>query len=169
MMERKKKLLSLLLTSSLVFSITGCNKNTEEIIIKKDNNITNNGKIDIRNLERYYGNMDNFFIVVIKNLKNETELYLTNSEYINGVSYRPSFEQYEIIGTNINITTSLNNYESNYGKVLEILPFKQFIPLYCDIKDVYKAEEIVEIFESLKKDYNELIKNENVKKLELKK
>ena len=158
MKENRKRLFSLLTATTILLSTTGCNsieKNEDE-----NNNVTYSGKISLDGLDRLH-------IVEIKNLKGENKLYLTE-KYRLYSRYSPSYYYFEIFGTDIELTNDSNGYECDYGNVLHIIPYEQFITSYIELKDNYTAEEIINVFESIKKDYDELIKNDKVKKLELK-
>ena len=161
MTERKKKLLSLLVSTSIFFSLTSCGTNTNSI--KRQYNdkkeIIYRGKIS-------YIKLKNVYIVEIEKLDGTKELYLTYESII-GVDFNV-YKTYELLGTYIEITNS-NEYKSSYGKVINVIPFEQFVSTYSDIKEIYTGEDLISIFDNVKKDYDELIKNKTVKKLELKK
>jgi len=157
MTERKKKLLSLLVSSFVIFNLTGCST------ISRRNNAVNeivySGSISLDAVK-------NLYIVEISDLKNEKKLYLTKRVNLFGGG-----SKFNLLGTE-NIILELSGEKeiiTNYGEVKNIFSFPQFVTTYTEFKQSYEANEIIEIFECVKKDYDELIKNDKVKKLELKK
>lgn len=157
MTERKKKILSLLVSSSILIGITGCMPIRRTI--NDEDKIVYSGSINSEDVE-------NLYVVEIIDLKNEKQLYLTRKVQLLGGSYR-----FNLLGTETKILELNEEKEviTNYGEIKNIVSFNQFITTFAEVKENYKAEEIIKIFESAKKDYDEIIKNEKVKKLELKK
>lgn len=161
MTERKKKILSLLISASILFSVTGCSKSVDKTKVN-DSNTNHSEEIDLNHLDKY-------FIVEIKNLKDENVLYYAKRDRI----YRrwsAIDSEFKLLNNDVVIVKefSLHSYSSEYGEIINIVPLKQFISLYSELKENYTEEEIVSIFESVKTDYDKLIKNKNIKKLELK-
>lgn len=159
MTERKKKLISLILSTSFLFGLSGCGTKGIEKSVDENNNIVYSGELSLKD-------MNNIYVVEIINVNNERDLYLT----IKGVDnlFNGFQDQYICYGLNDEITDQCNNYVSSYGEVENIIPFNQFLPIYSEVKKEYTAEEIYGVFECIKKDYEELMKNDKVKKLELK-
>jgi len=159
--ERKKKILSLLVSVSILFGLTGCSKSVDKNKVNDGNTNYIEG-IDLNNLS-------NYFIVEIKNLKDENVLYYAKRERI----YRrwsAIDSEFKLLKNDVVIVKefSLHSYSSEYGEIINIVPLKQFISLYTEIKEKYTEEELNSVFESVKNDYDKLIVNDNVKKLELK-
>lgn len=156
MTERKKKLLSLLVSSTLLFNLVGCSSITRKT--NAVNEIVYTGNISFEALE-------NLYVVEIIDLKNHKQLYLTEKVSMFGGGFK-----FKILGTQ-NIILEINkenNLITNYGKVENIVSFPQFIITYTELKETYNADEITKIFESVKEEYDEIIKNDNIKKLKLK-
>ena len=161
MTEKKKKIAALTLATSMLISTIGCSKKEVNSLNTNNSNLTqtNNIKLD---------NLDNYFIVELTNLNNEKLIYLTTKKVIVQVYTYPKIE-YKIINKDITIAQMLKSeYTSEYGEIINIIPIKQFISIYTELKESYTEEEIYKVFESVKKDYDKLIKNEKVKKLKLK-
>jgi len=168
MTERKKKILSLLVSTSLMLGTTGCS----EIDIERN--------IDSNKVATYEGNinldsMNYLYVIEIKDLNENKELYLTHCK---GLEKLTGGYKYKILGTSIILAESdnMNAYTSELGEVINVIPFKQFWATYLnevrksnEITNYYSAQEIFDIFELVKTNYDELIKNDKVKKLELKK
>ena len=156
MKNRKNKIAALTLAASMLLSATGCTpiKRT----ISNENKIVYSGSVNSEDLE-------NLYVVEINDLKKEKQLYLTKKIQLLGGSYR-----FNLLGTETIILELTKEKEiiTSYGKIENIISFSQFIATYGEIKEYYNAEEIINIFEAAKKDYEELMKNDNVKKLELK-
>lgn len=156
MTERKKKIASLILASSLLISATGCTRSNIKQNIDENKNITYSGDID-------YDKLKYLYIVEITNVVGERKLYLTIEEGgLNFVFYA--------LGTKNIVSKSVENSVSSLGIVTNILEFQQFIPAYLesDVKDTYSAEEIIDVFQKVKDNYDEILENENIKKLRLK-
>ena len=161
MAEIRKRIAALSLATSMLIGTTGCSSNTIKKTIDKSGVETYSGEITLSSI-------DNLYIIEIKNLSDETQLYLTR-EALEVKGDFSSYNEYIILGTNIELTHELKGYNCDYGEVINVVPLKQFISSYVELKETYTAEEIVNIFESIKDDYNNLITKEDVKKLELKK
>lgn len=161
MTERKKKILSLLVSASLLFGLTGCSKSVDSTKVN-DSNTNYIEEVDLNNLDKY-------FIVELKNLKDENVLFCVRREKIYG-RWSAIDSEFKLLDNDVIIVKefSLHSYSSEYGEIINIIPLKQFVTLYTELKEKYTEEEIKNIFESVKKDYDKLIKNEKVKKLELK-
>ena len=167
MIEMKKRIAALSVAATLLVGTTGCSYNSIERIIDSQNNATYEGDIDLEGI-------DHLYIIEIKDLNDNKKLYLAN---------RNSFEnfkggyKYKILGTSLLLAQSdnVNVYTSDLGEVINVVPFKQFWATYHnevkqndEITRYYSAQEIIDIFEFVKRDYDKLLKNEKVKKLELK-
>ena len=161
MTERKKRILSLLVSSTILFSLTGCSKS-----VVNDNNNDSINYIEEIDLD----NLGNYFIVEIKNLKDEKVLYCAKKDRIYS-RWSTVNSEFKLLDNDVIIAKEflLNSYSSEYGEVTNVIPIKQFVSLYAELKEKYTEEEIIKVFESVKIDYDELMKNDNVKKLELKK
>ena len=55
------------------------------------------------------------------------------------------------------------NYVSNLGIVVSIIPFSYFLPCYNMVKSNYSGEEIYNIFQNVKNDYEKFQINEEQK------
>ena len=157
----KKELLSLLLTGTLVISTSGCIKNTIKRRTDVNKEIVYVGEINDSGLEYLY-------IFEIEDISNNRELYLASYD---------GLIKYYLLGTSSVIANKIKTGEnsliitkeinSEYGKVINAYKFKQFIPLYSQINDIYTADDIIEVFNKVKEDYDVLINKQNIKKLEL--
>lgn len=166
MTDLKRRIAALSLVASLLISTTGCNKNSIERKIDNENKITYTGEVNLKGI-------NNLYIVVLRDINNERKFYLTKrsvDHLFNDCDY-----EYLFLGTKDELTDEFSEYKTSYGTVENIIPFSQFLPIYTtnltnndEIKDKYSAQDILDIFDCIKKDYDELIKNVNVKKLELK-
>ena len=58
-----------------------------------------------------------------------------------------------------------DGFKSDYGYVKAVYDILPFITYYGEDKREYTAEEIVEIFELIKKDYSNIKNNDSIKKL----
>lgn len=166
MTDLKKRIAALSLAASLLISATGCSNNSIKRKLDNNNKITYSGEANLKGI-------NNLYIVVLTDINNERMFYLTErsiDNFFNGFEY-----EYLLLGTSDELTDQFCGYTTSYGKVENIIPFSQFLPVYArnlinndEFKDKYSAEDILSIFECIKEDYEDLIQNENVKKLELK-
>ena len=168
MTEIRKRIAALTIAASMLIGTTGCSQNSIWRSIDALNKATYEGDINLEGLDYLY-------IIEIKDLKGNKDLYLTKRDSLKNIlgGYK-----YKILGTSILLTQSddANVYTSDLGEVINVIPFKQFWAVYYnevtqsdEIVYWYSAQEIIDIYELVKKDYDKLMTNENVKKLELKK
>ena len=167
MTEIRKRIAALSVAASLLIGANGCSKNNIKRNIDENNNISYTGEVNLKGLNDLY-------IVEIVNVNKERKLYLTKRSIDN---FFDDFDyEYLLFGMKDELTDSYHDYTSNYGTVENIIPFNQFLSIYAskitntgEFKEKYTAEEILDIFDYIKKDYEEIMKNDNVKKLNLKK
>lgn len=149
-MKTKKEILSLLLTSTIILSTTGCRK-----II---------GTYDSDNKDfKYLGDIDRsnthqYFLIKIQDDLEKIKNYFVREDIFGNL--------YDI-KTDVKISWSSRSldsnvkYQSNYGKVISLIPLEKIIYSEYDIKSEYTADEV-------KGAYDYALENEEkVKKLEL--
>ena len=142
MIERKKRILSLALTATLLISLTGCKKDS----IKKEFN-------EKSEQYEYTGIIDS---EAIKNL------YII--EYINSDNYKSITlvreEQKSIVGTEYRDFDGNVIANDDNTHMLEVKPLNSYIK--DKTKEMYTGKEITEIYNEIKEEYN------NTKKLQKK-
>lgn len=145
----RKKIIALTLAGTMITSLTGCNKLDAKLNeTTKQYELT--GKISKNSLK------DSYYIVEIITIDDKSELYLGKGYYSSVI---------DDIYTKNELTIMDKGFKSDYGYVNAIYDILPFITYYGEDKKEYTAEEIVEIFELIKKDYSNIKNNDSIKKL----
>jgi len=141
----KQRFAALTIAGAMLSSLTACEdslvqtKNEEDVC-----HLT--GTIDFENLGHYD------ILEIQREDSNSTNLYLAKCKY----EPWAECDYWDIVGTKTTIANAVireNTITSNYGQVVRISAFKDFLPFYSEIKKQYTGEEIEEIFEDIKTDY----------------
>lgn len=160
MKESLKNIIALGIAGSIMLSSSGCGNN--KIKYEYNNETKQEQLVGTADLDE----INNYYIVELKDLEGNTNLFLTYEKFL-WLANSKHDERYRRLGTKNDI--AIENYTSKYGEVLGIYPFTYFITMYSDIKNNYTADEINEIFNKVKENYNTLKEKEEVIKLKLKK
>jgi len=164
MKEINKKIAAIAMAGFLMGTTSGC-INSDPINYAVNVQTTNGtagnleGSVTLNQLEDYY-------IVEVSDFEGQHRFYLTYKSTINK-NTNTEFSNYRISGSDIILTTKKKyseQYECNYGEVVSVVEFIQYIQKYSNIKEKYHFNEIEDI-------YNKIVeenKNENVKKYTLK-
>lgn len=144
----KKRIIALTLTGAMLTSLTGCK--TKDLNVKLNEDTKEYQLIGEISKEKL---KNNYYIVEIVTIDDKSELYLGKGH--------PSTCINDIY-TNKELT---QGYKSDYGYVKAIYDILPFLTYYGEDKKEYTADDIVEIFELIKKDYSNIKENESIKKL----
>ena len=155
------KIAALTLISTMIAS---CGINKENIEIKQKNNK------ESKLLEKVTS-INNIYIVEIKDIQDNSKIYLAKHYTIS--SQNTNYEEFRLLNNdNIRIASNRNSNQfiSNYGEYVKNIRINKFLSYYdIDIKEFYSTEEIFDIFEKIKQDYDkfplEKFDNVNQKKL----
>ncbi len=155
MKPMKKRLAALTVAGAMLSSFTACEDHLVGIAQDAtDSSYRLSGTIDFENLSHYD-------VVEIRNDDlNCTTLYLAKCKY----EPWAACDYWDIAGTETTIANSTITDDlviSNYGEVVRISGFQDFVPLYSEIKQKYTGEEIEEIFENVRNDYSTYEFNRN--------
>lgn len=155
MKKSKKEILSLLLASTLVLSTSGCGSK-----LKKEYNVTMGATIITGTVS--YNDLDEYYIVEIKNINNEIDYYLSQHKYKAWV-----FDKIIDLDSSKEIGHRLDSesYITEYGEFISVLPIKEFVIAELGLKDNYNLDDIRDVYKKVISDYDNLKENENVKKL----
>lgn len=108
-----------------------------------------NGLITLNDLKNYY-------VIKVADFENQHRFYLTYK-----IEHNPSrqvgYEEYKVSGSsNIVVATrKLNSekYTGDYGEIVNVVEFIQYIQKYSTLKENYKIKEIEEIMNKINDDY----------------
>ena len=164
MNDIKKRLATIILAGFMITSTCGCNKTDPISTVNEQSSNQEDSTITLDQLKYYY-------IVEVSDFENQHRFYLTYKvpKYN---SHSPDYDEYIISGSD-DVVLATNNFNSevykcDFGKVINVIEFIQYIQKYSTIKSTYKTKEIDDIFNKIVEDYKNLNEKEKTKSLTLK-
>lgn len=145
MTERKKKIIALSIAASLMAGLSSCKK--QELDLKINNETKQEELIGLL----YENDLDYCYIV-------ET----------NELNIRKLYFVFDKTRTETNIIDIVKMLCNTDAEIISILPFEYFVDLFGEEKNVYTTNDINMILHEIEKEYSDIKKDEEVKKLELK-
>ena len=161
-----KKFTALALAGFMMTSTSGCGNYLDPISYTYNVNKAGdlNGLSTLNDWKKYY-------VIEVADFEGEHSFYLTYK-----IEYNPSrqagYEEYKVSGSSdiVVATRKLNSekYTGDYGEIVNVVEFIQYIQKYSTLKENYKIKEIEEIMNKINEDYNNSKKTIKTKSLTLK-
>lgn len=154
----QKRIAALSVASAMLASASGC---ADKKIKYRYNEETKQEEL-VGNIT--LNDVNNYYIVELKNIDESRALYLTY--YYDTLLV--GFLGFKNIGSNNYIVEpkNLNNiYSSDFWAFVKAIPLSYFLSCYDMVKNNYEARELLEVFEKVKQDYDKFTFDENVKVL----
>ena len=161
-----KRLAALALAGFMITSTSGCGNNVDPINytynVNKDGDL--NGVSTLNDLKNYY-------VIEVIDFEGEHRFYLTYKIEHN-LSRQVGYEEYKVSGSSdiVVATRKLNSekYTGDYGEIVNVVEFIQYVQKYSSLKENYKIKEIEEIMNKINDDYNIKKEQQKTKSLTLK-
>ncbi|MBE6153072.1 MAG: hypothetical protein E7166_02430 [Firmicutes bacterium] len=146
-----KRLAALILAGFMTTGISGCNYTVDPI--SYTHNTEKDGDLNVIST---LDDLKNYYVIEVIDFEGEHRFYLTYK-----IKYNPSrqvaYEEYKVSGSSEIVVAKryLNsqNYKGEYGEIVNVVEFIQYVQKYSVLKDNYKVKEIEEIMNKINDDY----------------
>lgn len=147
----KKRLIALSIAGFMTTGISGCDNNSYDPINYTANVETGEDLISRFTLD----SLKEYYVIEVIDFEGEHRFYLTYKIDRN-LSKAVGYEEYKISGSEIVVATrkeNSNKYTGDYGEIVNVVKFIQYVQKYSTLKENYKIEEIEGIMNKINDDY----------------